>query len=177
MTDAVAENQAHDMIQGRLHIRNARPHDLDSINQVVRAALTSWDLPERVKRLTLSSYLYNELDLRHLRILIATVEDTVVGLLAIESEHSETDVPADSLLIHGLFVDPAFHHQGIGTQLFRQAQQLACRMNASGLLVRAHKDAQGFFTAMDMQTLPVLDTTRDYALRYWKAIDRPRPDQ
>ncbi len=38
---------------------------LDAINHVIEAAVMIWDLPERVKRLSLSSYYYTEQDLNH----------------------------------------------------------------------------------------------------------------
>lgn len=52
-------------------VRAATKIDLDTINRVIEAAIMTWDLPERVKRLSLSSYYYTEQDLNHLELVVA----------------------------------------------------------------------------------------------------------
>jgi N-acetylglutamate synthase-like GNAT family acetyltransferase len=90
--------------------------------------------------------------------------------MALEHEQIAEDIPDKSILIHGLFVQPEQQHKGIGTQLFLQAEHMAQQQSAHGLLVKAHKDAGEFFSAMGMIKLAVSNEVRDYADRYWKPI-------
>jgi len=146
-------------------IRNADKDDLDAVNHVITAAVMGWQLPERVIRLSLSSYVYNETDLQHLQLVIAAIDDNIVGVLSLDH-----DQPDNAMLIHGLFVNPDQQHRGVGTRLFERAILIAQQQQCSGLLVRSHKDATGFFTAMGMTRLDVNDQQRDYQERYWKQI-------
>jgi len=52
-------------------IRPARQIDLDAINRVIEAAVMTWDLPARVRRLSLASYSHTLLDLQHLDMVVA----------------------------------------------------------------------------------------------------------
>jgi N-acetylglutamate synthase-like GNAT family acetyltransferase len=151
-------------------IRSASEDDLDAINRVITRAVMTWDLPERVKRLSLPSYHYDKLDLQHFQILLACMDDSLAGVIALDQEQDGENIPGNSLLIHGLFVDPELRHKGIGTHLFQQAEQMAQQLSVDGLLVRAHKDATGFFSAMGMSKLAVSNEEREYAGRYWKRM-------
>ena len=130
----------------------------------------TWQLPERVKRLSLPSYRYTETDLAHQEIILAEQDGLIVGVAAWE-EADPTDTPNKLAggLLHGIYVDPARQHQGIGRQLYEVALQAACRRNLAGLLVKAQTDAVPFFMALGMQRLEARDTARDYANRFWQA--------
>lgn len=154
-----------------IYIRSANVDDLDVINQVITDAVMTWDLPERVKRLSLPSYHYDMLDLQHLQILLACMDDRPAGVIALDHEQDGENIPGKSLLIHGLFVDTGLRHKGIGTRLFKEAEQIAQQHSVNGLLVRAYKDATGFFSAMGMTKLAVSNEEREYADRYWKRIN------
>lgn len=149
-------------------ITQARSEDLPAINRVIETAVMGWSLPERVKRLSLASYRYTPTDLAYLSIHIASNSDRVLGVAA-----WETADPADlaegqsGLLLHGIYVDAAQQRQGVGRQLWRVAVNAAQQQGLDGLLVKAIRDAEGFFRAMGMQSLPVNDENRDYAHRYW----------
>ena len=52
-----------DLTLKSLNLRPAAPDDLEEVNQVIEAAVMTWDLTERVKRLSLPSYRYNAHDL------------------------------------------------------------------------------------------------------------------
>ena len=54
-----------------INIRPANEDDLDAINGVIEAAVMSWQLPERVKRLALPSYRYNAMDLKYFSLAVA----------------------------------------------------------------------------------------------------------
>lgn len=155
-----------------LRIRPATLADLPAVNQVVEAAVMQWDLPERVKRLSLNSYRYNEYDLQHLTIVVAlTEQDTVAGVAAWEAaDPRDTPEQRNGLLLHGLYVAPDCQHRGIGSQLLQAALDAARAQGLDGLLVKAQKEATGFFQASGMTQLPVEDSRRHYATRFWTAL-------
>jgi len=146
--------------------------DLDRINEIIKAAIYTWQLPERVKRISWPLYRYQENDLIQMQWLIAELENFgIVGLAALE----ETDVMGlpdakRALLFHGLYVDPMYHRLGVATQLVSDAELVAAKMNMSGLLVKAQVDAVPFFNKQGFTNLVVKDISRDYVYRYWKAI-------
>ncbi len=143
--------------------------DLDRVNSVVEAALMTWNLPERVKRLSAPSYRYNIHDLEHLTLLVAETEaGDPLGVAAWEAaERSDTPAQRRGLLLHGIYVDPRHHRQGIGGRLLGAALDAARQGGYDGLLVKANKDAQGFFAAMGLQPLPIERPGRDYPYRFW----------
>lgn len=153
-------------------IRPATQDDLDTINRIIEAAVMSWNLPERVKRLSLSSYRYDTLDLAHLSVNVAASPDgSLLGVAAWEPA-ADRDCPAGKhgMLLHGLYVDPPAWRQGIGGQLLDAAADAARRAGMDGLLVKAQADALGFFARRGLQPLPVEDPARHYADRYWLAF-------
>lgn len=156
-----------------IHIRPAIADDLEAINRVIEAAVMTWNLPERVKRLSLSSYRYTALDFKHLDMVVA--EDDVqhiVGVAAWESADSRDTLSGEpALLLHGVYVEPAYHHQGVGRSLFHAAEQAVLDHRYSGLLVKAQEDAIGFFQSQGMNRLQVIDAARDYVNRFWKAAE------
>jgi N-acetylglutamate synthase-like GNAT family acetyltransferase len=152
-------------------LRQAAPDDLPALNRVVEASFMTWELPERVKRLSLPSYLYNEMDLRHLQIMLAERDAAVVGVAAWEPAGA-VDCPAGShgLLLHGLYVDPGDMHAGIGTRLLEAAREAASLQGFDGILVKAQSDSVGFFERLGLQVLPVEDSARHYAKRFWLPV-------
>ena len=129
-----------------------------------------WDLPERVKQLSVSSYYYQEYDFEHFHIQVAETGNEIVGVVAWEMQPIILQGDKKALLLHGLFVHPDFHKQGIGTEMFNLAVKTARELKCDGVLVRAQKDAEDFFHRMGMKRLDVADDRRDYAHRYWKAL-------
>jgi GNAT superfamily N-acetyltransferase len=155
-----------------------KPGELPAINAVVEAALTTWDLPARVRRLVLPSYRYQEIDLAHLGFALARdhADAGIAGVAAWETA-DRRDCPSGhaGLLLHGLYVDPARHGQRIGSRLLAQVADHAAAAGLDGVLVRAQRDAEGFFERQGMQRLAVADEQRDYAGRYWLRVgDRRR---
>lgn len=154
-----------------IKLRPATQADLPAINQVIESAVMGWDLPERVKRLSLSSYRYDEIDLKHLIMVVAeTGAAGIVGVAAWEPAATK-DCPAGktALLLHGLYVEPSAQGCGVGSTLLEAAEQAARMARVDGLLVKAQTDAAGFFTHHGMTALPAEDG-RQYGLRFWKAV-------
>lgn len=150
-------------------LRQASRDDLAALNKMIERAVQSWNLPERVKRLALPTYLYNEYDLQHLHIELAVESECgVVGVASWEAA-TERDCPQGKrgLLLHGLYVDPAQQRRGTGARLLSATADAARVQGYDGLLVKAQADAGGFFSSQGMQLLAVKDASRDYPNRYW----------
>ena len=154
-------------------LRKASADDLAAINKIIEDAIMSWDLPERVKRLSLSSYQYSEQDLDSLELMVAeNSQQQITGVVAWEKAEPK-DAPAgtNALLLHGIYVDPRHQHQGIGRQLIACAETAAREKQYDGLLVKAQSSAVEFFLKQGMKPLPVENEKRDYVHRYWKPIE------
>lgn len=160
-----------------IHLRPATAADIEALNGVVERAFMTWNLPERVKRLSLPSYRYRALDLQFQHLVVAeTAVHGIIGVAAWEPAEAR-DLPSGltGLLLHGLYVEPAHIHRGIGSHLLDAALDAARAAGVDGLLVKAQIDAVGFFVARGMRLLPVQDAERDYPHRYWQAVDVATP--
>ena len=161
------------MNSATIELRPAVAADIEALNGVVERAFMTWDLPERVKRLSLPSYRYRAIDLSFQQLVVAeTATHGIIGVAAWEPAETR-DLPwgLTGLLLHGLYVEPAHIHRGIGSLLLDTALQAARTQGVDGLLVKAQADAIRFFTARGMRLLPVQDPERDYPHRYWQAVD------
>ena len=134
--------------------------------------MDTWQLSERVKRISLPIYEYGEQDLEHLQIIIAeTGEGTMAGIATIEAaDVSDGSRGHKAALLHGIYVDPHHHRSGIGTCLLKQIQTIAASRGFDGLLVKASHEATSFFAAQGFTSLPIEDPARDYPYRYWKLL-------
>jgi len=150
-------------------IRAASDVDLEAINRVIDAAIMTWDLPERVKRLSLPSYHYTAIDLAHYAIHVAVLDDRIVGVVAWDKE-PHTVQQQRCLLLHGIYVHPDHHHQGIGSRLFSLAEQAGREQGLTGLVVKSQKDAEAFYASRGMHKLAVTDSEREFASRFWKTF-------
>jgi N-acetylglutamate synthase-like GNAT family acetyltransferase len=153
-------------------IRKANKGDLDATNRVVEAAVMTWQLPERVKRLAMPSYHYNETDLEHYEIVVAESGVGVVGVAAWDTAPHQGPGDAKAFLLHGIYVHPEQQHRGIGSHLLQSAEQAARTHKYDGVLVKAQKDAERFFQASGLEKLDPQDVVRDYENRYWKPLIR-----
>ncbi len=158
------------MTEVKIQLRPATDVDLDVINRVIDAAIMSWDLPARVKRLSLASYHYNEFDLQHYDILVAVQDDRIVGVVAWDKQAHPLPHQQQALFVHGLYVHPDHQHQGIGSRLFERAETAMHENKLDGLLVKAQKAAVGFYQARGMRKLAVTNSDREFAHRYWKPV-------
>ena len=151
-------------------LRQADSDDLDDINNVIDAAMDSWGLAERVKRISQPLYRYQSHDLEHLQILVAeSGASGIVGVATLEQTPASGFPGAQTTsILHGLYVDPAYHGKGIGSRLLTRIEEIATLTDARGLLVKAQREAVGFFAQFDFETLPVEDESRDYPYRLWK---------
>ena len=156
----------------RFSIRPAHSADLEAINAVIEACVMGWNLPPRVKRLALGSYLYSPPDLGFMELLLAVSPGgEIAGIAALEpADAGELPEDRNGLLLHGLYVRPELQGHGIGTLLVVQALDKVRIQGLRGLLVKAQNDATGFFHACGFQRLPASDSPADYANRWWKPV-------
>ena len=155
-----------------IRLRPLAAADLDSANAVIKAAVMTWSLPDRVKRLSLPSYRYDPNDLEHLTLMGALdTTNAIVGVAAWEPA-GVADPPngIKRLFLRGIYVIPTQHRTGIGSRLRDGAIQAARQGGFDGLLVKANPDAKGFFAAEGLHQLSTTDTRRDYPYRFWRDL-------
>ncbi len=142
--------------------------ELSRINALIDRAVSSWETPDRVKRLALPVYRYSSEDLTHMWLMAAESRDgRLLGVAALE-EADEKDLPepGPGLLLHGIFVDPDAMGLGVGRVLLETSAGIARAMGCSGLLVKAVRQSRGFFERCGLVACPAVCDT-DYPYRYW----------
>ena len=158
------------MNSANIKIRSANVGDLDVINRVIEVAVMSWQLPERVKRLALPSYRYNEMDLKYYSLVVAEDNKKVLAVAAWDTDIHQGKDGSRGLLLHGIYVQPEYQRNGIGSRLFREVEDAVRDSKLDGVLVKAQNDAVEFFLCQGMQKLATDDLQRDYENRYWKSL-------
>lgn len=150
----------------------AQEPNLLSINAIIDSCVMQWDLPERVKRLSLSSYRYSACDLEHFEIVLAEVFGGEIAGVAAWQPAAASDLPGDKtgMLLHGLYVAPRYQHHGIGSLLVYAALDAVRTHGMDGLLVKAQTGAIGFFESREFIKLPIQNAERDYPHRWWRQI-------
>lgn len=147
-------------------LRAATRADLDAVNAVVEAAVLAWNLPERVKRLSLPVYRYDAADFEALHLLAAVAPSgDVLGVAAWEPIESPVADGGPGVLLHGLYVDPQWQGRGIGSRLLGAVLEAARDLGATGVLVRAQREAEGFFRRHGFF---VLDADESHPRRWWR---------
>ena len=161
------ENMLRSLVNIRL--RRGKTDDLDAVNAIIHAAIMTWDIPERVKRLSLPIYRYNAHDLEHLTLIIAESNAGEMVGIATWEDADAADVPGGQrgLLLHGIYVHPEQRQRGIGSRLLEAALQAGREKDFDGLLVKANPDAQGFFLGRGLMPLAMEHPGREYPYRYW----------
>ena len=150
-----------------ISIRPATLADLPSINTIIESAVMGWDIPERVKRLSLSSLSYSADDFNYYQIMILEHDHVPTGVLTLDHDTYRQDKTS---LIHGIYVAAGKQKKGIGNRLLAEAEMLARQQQSCNIMVKAQKDAAGFFEACGMQKLAIENEQQDFSSRYIKAI-------
>jgi GNAT superfamily N-acetyltransferase len=140
--------------------------DLDCINHVVAAAIMSWPMPERVKRLSVPVLSYDSEDFKHYRFAVYRDADQIQGVAAWNSEEPIATKLGAGRLLHGLYIYPDFQGRGLGRTLMAAVLAEAVALGADGLVVKAERPSIGFFEQCGLQPLPAAGPT-DYPYQFW----------
>jgi esterase len=155
-----------------IDLRDVSASDVDAVNRVIAVAIDGWDIAPRIKRLALPSYQYAVDDFAHLAFVGAWRGDELLGFVSLEpADVRQVPHGRPAMLVHGLFVQPRAQGIGVGRRLVEAVMDLARERGAAGLLVRAERNARGFFEKVGFAALPVEDTQRDYPHRLWADLD------
>jgi GNAT superfamily N-acetyltransferase len=151
-------------------VRPARGEDLATLNSVITAAISSWQVSERVKRLSLPLYHYTMEDLADYQVDVALNSSGIICALTAwgPCDPSDLEELPGSALLHGIFVHPNAQGRGLGRQLFTRA---SAAMRAAGyhcVLVKASKDAVPFFLTLGLTQLP--SAGHRYPYRFWYSL-------
>jgi len=154
-----------------VQLRRGGLNDLTAINDIITRAIGTWTVAERVKRLSLPLYHYQPADLDHLDIVLAMEGPEPLAVAAWEpADPLQLPAGRSGLLLHGLYVTPDAARGGLGTLLLQACRDAARERGLDGVLVKATRDAAGFFERSGLERLPVLRNDRDYDLRYWLPV-------
>ncbi len=159
----------------KIELRNAGLADIDRINSIVAAALNTWQLTKRVKRITLPLYRYHAVDLAYMKLVVAYIaNEGIVGVAALE-EPPVTNIRTShsTFTLHGLYVAADRHRQGIGRRLLEMVEDIALSQGADVLLVKARPEAISFFKAGGFDELPTRDWRSDYPHQLHKRFRKP----
>ncbi|MGB2260545.1 MAG: GNAT family N-acetyltransferase [Porticoccaceae bacterium] len=140
--------------------------DLDCINHVVAAAIMSWPMPERIKRLSVPVLSYDSEDFKHYRFAVYRDADQIQGVAAWNSEEPIVTKLGAGRLLHGLYIYPDFQGRGLGRTLMAAVLAEAVALGADGLVVKAERPSIGFFEQCGLQPLPAAGPT-DYPYQFW----------
>lgn len=162
-----------------IRLRDARASDLHSVNNLIATAIDTWQLADRVKRISLPLYRYHEDDLRDMQIVVADAgDDEILGVAALEQAYA-TDIfdGLQTSVLHGIYVAPNLHRSGVGSRLLEKIETMARSQGSEVLLVKAMPEATSFFSARGFGKLSTRDHRRDYPYRYYKILADRDPDQ
>lgn len=155
-----------------MKIRPIQPDELACVNEIIESCVMRWNIPERVKRLSLGMYRYNAVDLEHFEIMVAvTLAGELSGVAALESQAPCT-LPGGKrgLLLHGLYVATHYQNQLVGSRLVATSLEAARENALDGLLVKAHSGATGYFMSRGFIKLPDESSGRNYPHLWWKSV-------
>ena len=162
-----------------IRLRDARSSDLDSVNTLIAAAIDTWQLADRVKRISLPLYRYHEDDLRELQLVVAdSGDDEIFGIAALEQVYA-TDIfeGLQTAMLHGIFVVPNLHRNGIGSRLLEKIERMAGFNGTGVLLVKARPEAISFFRDRGFRQLSTRDKSRDYPYQFYKILAGSDPER
>ena len=129
-------------------MRKAGIEDLSSINNVIELCLVNRPVSDRIKKLTLSSLLFEPTDLDYMSIWV--VGEPIIGVLGLQKIH-------EGMLLHSIYVNPSSSNKGIGSELLSHACTFTIKSNQNRLIVKAFYESIGFFKKTGFIPSNILD--------------------
>jgi len=169
-----------------MSIATGKKTDLDCINNVVAAAVMSWPMPERIKRLSVPVLSYDSEDFKHYRFVVyrqggeikggevkggevkggEVKGGEVQGVAAWNPEAPLVTELGTGRLLHGLYISPDCQGRGYGRDLMAAVLSEAMTLGAEGLVIKAERPSIGFFEHCGLQPLSATGAT-DYPYQFW----------
>ena len=131
-----------------MSMRKASVNDLKSINKIIERCLSNRPVSNRIKKLTLSSLLFEAADLDYMAIWVAG--EPIMGVMGLQKI-------SQGMLLHSIYVDPSKSHQGVGSELLHHARHYTALRNQERLIVKAFWESIGFFTKIGFAPSNILD--------------------
>ena len=155
-----------------LLVRHAGLDDLSTVNAIVDGAIDTWQLPERVRRLSAPSLRYGRVDLSHMEILLAEDETgQAVGAAALEhADAVDTPEACSALLLHGLYVTPARQRRGVGASMVCHVMGIARARGVEGVSTRVWRESEAFFVALGFAAFGDAAKASRHPRRMWKPL-------
>lgn len=151
-------------------VREAAVCDLPLVNWVITSAVNSWNLSDRLKRLSLSLLHYDAVDLQDYEILVYFRDEYPLAVGAWEFGPSYAGPDGmPSALFHGLYVRADFQGLGIGQQMQGTVADRARAQGFGGLFVKSQRVSTGYFV---QQGFSRTQGTGVYPYQFWKSIMR-----
>lgn len=136
-------------------MRKAGINDLHSINKIIERCLSNRPVSARVKKLTLTSLLFEVTDLDYMSIWVAG--EPIKGVLGLQKID-------EGMLLHSIYVDPSKSNQGIGSELLNHARLHTLLNNKNRLIVKAFHESIGFFTRIGFTPSNILSYQHTFEL-------------
>ena len=150
-----------------------RAPDIAAANEIIAAAILTWSVSDRVRRLVADTYRYHADDAAD--VWLGRVDGRPVGVLGLlQAGGAARELPVDSSLLHGLFVSPDHFGKGVGSALVRHALGVAAGAGSTQLLVKANRDARLFFERVGFEKTDLIDYPHAYVMKI-ALPDRPAP--
>ena len=152
-------------------VRIVTAAELPRVNLVITSAVNSWNLTDRLKRLSLPLLHYDAIDLDHFEIILYARDDWPIAVAAWQPGASYFDLCGTrSTLLHGLFVRPHRQNLGIGKEMQDVVLKRAGDLGYEGLFVKSHRLSAEYFAKHGYVRRP--DPVSDYPYQFWKAIPK-----
>ena len=150
-------------------VKNVAVTDLILVNSVIISAVESWQLPERLKRLSLPILQYAAEDLAEFEFFLHDHNDSVNGVAVLGRDAGlKGKHGTRCALLHGLYVHADAQRTGVGRALQQTVAVHARELGCEGLLVKAQRVARSYFEAQGYEECE--SQSVDYPYLYWKAI-------
>ena len=153
------------------YVRAAVSADLTTVNRIIKSAVASWHVSDRLKRLSLPLLQYSASDLEEFELFLHLQGDVANGVAALARDTSYIGPHATRCaLLHGLYVRSNSQRLGVGKAMQQLVTNRAHEIGCEGLLVKAQRVSTSYFAKQGYTEY--VSAEIDYPYLYWKPIAR-----